>query len=106
MKRVAALSAITSYSSGVDTANLGAAISRVSLELTRHAATLVRGQPELEVNGEVVSVGEVSRQRFLDAARPGDPATEGVNPLARVADAGPVEGASELERRVTERPGA
>lgn len=56
----------TLAAAGRETENLGDAIARVSVDVARAAAVLVRGQPELVINGEQVSVAEESRERFLE----------------------------------------
>lgn len=42
-----------------------AEVGRVAAALMARIAVLVRGQPEIEVNGRVISVGDISRERFL-----------------------------------------
>lgn len=38
----------------------------VAARIAQDVAVLVRGQPEIEINGQAVCVGEVSRQRYLE----------------------------------------
>lgn len=51
---------------GRETANLAGAIESVSVQVASAAGVLVRGQPELVINGDQVSVAEESRERFLE----------------------------------------
>lgn len=71
---------------GVETGNLRDVISRLSMDLARCAATLVRGQPEMTVDGEHLSAADGSRERFLGAAL--DIASDGSSDVAPGAGGG------------------